>query len=225
MRVVLGSGQEFSLGAKPGTLLSTALKALADSGVDLGFKIGCEGGVCGACAVRVNDREVLACSYALQESDRITPLRFSEKSADLATESGAGARLMRANAWLIAHAQAGKPFEGKAGSCILCGSCQSACPVYETSSDFLGPYALSRVWRYVADEREAQKQPHLEAVQQNGIYDCTLCGYCGPVCPQGIDPKMDILNLRSRSAVVGLQDPNAAAMGGIDFGFNPNQGF
>jgi fumarate reductase iron-sulfur subunit len=225
MEIILDENRSLELAARAGTLLSTALKALADQAPQLGFKVGCEGGVCGACAVRVNGREVLACSYRLQTGDRIEPLRFSRKKADLAGDSGASERLQRAQAWLMRATEAARPFDGKAGSCILCGSCQSVCPVYEVSDAFLGPYALSRVWRYVADEGEDEKYAHLEAVQKDGIYDCTLCGYCGPVCPQGIDPKADILNLRSRSAVVGFEDPNAAAMGGMNFGFNPNQGF
>ncbi|MDD2639902.1 MAG: succinate dehydrogenase, partial [Arcobacteraceae bacterium] len=60
-------------------------------------------------------------------------------------------------------------------------------------------------------------------------WDCTLCGNCTMVCPQFIDPKTDILNLRTKSYQNGYTDPNLsmntgfdASFGNGDFGFNPN---
>ena len=225
MRVRLPDGGVIALEATPGMTVMQALEQIAAKEPQLGFKSGCQSGVCGCCAVRVNGREVLACSTPIQEGDEVSALRFVQ-SSDLATKSSAQRVLERSEAWLLRAAKgAQKPFLGRASDCILCGSCHSVCPVYETGIDFLGPYALSRVWRYCADEREEAKREHLEAVQTLGIWDCTLCGYCSLVCPQGIDPKGDIVNLRSRSIVVGFEDPNAAAMGNMSFGFNPNQGF
>jgi fumarate reductase iron-sulfur subunit len=92
--------------------------------------------------------------------------------------------------------------------------------VYAVNPDFIGPFALTRVWRYVSDPRESQSAAKMAAVQTNGIWDCTLCGECVPVCPQGIAPKQDIAMLRTKSGMLGYQDPNAAAMfgGGVDFG-------
>jgi fumarate reductase iron-sulfur subunit len=49
------------------------------------------------------------------------------------------------------------------------------------------------------------------------------------VCPQFIDPKTDILNLRTKSYQNGYTDPNLSMSNGFDtgfgngdFGFNPN---
>ena len=49
----------------------------------LTYSSGCRSGVCGSCAVRVNDKEVLACSYKLQDGDKIEPLRNSKVLRDL----------------------------------------------------------------------------------------------------------------------------------------------
>jgi len=48
---------------------------------------------------------------------------------------------------------------------------------------------------------------------------CTLCGQCTAVCPEGIDPKSDILMLRTKSTQMGHTDPNMGAFGsfGLDF--------
>ena len=103
--------------------------------------------------------------------------------------------------------------------CILCGSCFSACPVYAVNSEFLGPFALTRSWRYVSDIREQDTQEKIESVQSNGIWDCTLCNECVPVCPQGIAPKQDIAMLRGKSGTMGFMDPNFG--GGMSFQGSP----
>ena len=83
-------------------------------------------------------------------------------------------------------------------------TCYSACPVYAVNPAFEGPFALTRSWRYVSDARAGDVRAKLEAVQQNGIWDCTLCNECVPVCPQGIAPKQDINMLRSKSGMEGV---------------------
>ena len=88
---------------------------------------------------------------------------------------------------------------------------------------FLGPYALTKSYRYIEDKKEASPISKINAIQTDGVWDCTLCGNCTMVCPQGIDPKNDILMLRNISAMNGFSDPNASLQNfGFDFGFNPN---
>jgi hypothetical protein len=41
-------------------------------------------------------------------------------------------------------------------------------------------------------------------------------------CPQGIDPKMDIMMLRAKSVQHGYSDPSFSNGGFDDFGFNPS---
>ena len=106
--------------------------------------------------------------------------------------------------------------------CILCSSCFSACPVFHVKPDFLGPYALTRAWRYMADVREKDKQGFIERIQEEGIWDCTLCGECTLACPVGIDSKADILHLRTKSMQAGKFDPTPQPEFQDDFGFNPN---
>ena len=103
--------------------------------------------------------------------------------------------------------------------CILCGSCYSACPVLEVNSAFLGPFSLTRTYRYVQDKRESDAKVKIDNVQQNGVWDCTLCGECSLVCPQGISPKDDINMLRTKSGMLGYTDPHTQSFGG-DFGMD-----
>ncbi len=189
----------------------------------LSFSAGCRSGVCGSCAVRVNGTEELACAYKLSDGDLIEPLKNLPIIRDLIVDVEKMLKFNTvAKAWSSKNtgiqevsAQNAEANELQS-DCILCGACFSACPVYEANEDFIGPFALTRSWRYVSDSREQDKQEKIEAVQSNGIWDCTLCNECVPVCPQGIAPKQDISMLRSKSGIMGFMDPSFST--GMSFG-------
>lgn len=107
-------------------------------------------------------------------------------------------------------------------NCILCNSCYSSCPVYDVNKEFLGPFALTRALRYVNDKKNAHSLDIVDSIQSNGIWDCTLCSACTLVCPQGIDPKADIMQLQNISVQNGYSNPYAQTM---DFGMNFNDDF
>ena len=113
-------------------------------------------------------------------------------------------------------------------NCILCNSCYSSCPVYELNKEFLGPFALTRAIRYVNDKQLVNKATILDSIQTNGIRDCTLCSACTLVCPQGIDPKADIMQLQNISVQNGYLNPYTQNLDFNSFeddfgGFNPNR--
>jgi fumarate reductase iron-sulfur subunit len=197
----------------------------------LTFNSGCRSEVCGSCAMRVNDKEVLACGYRLQEGDVVTPLDKMKIIKDLVVDHAkAEETLRRVKGWfaekttiMIQTKEDEKRIE-KQTDCILCSSCFSSCPVLEVDENFLGPFALTRAYRYVSDSRDDGEKEIVDAVQEKGVWDCTLCGECTTACPQGIDPKMDIMMLRAKSVQHGYSDPTFAS-GGDDFlsgGFNPD---
>lgn len=208
------------------TLLSILNHIKSKIDPTLTFSQGCRSGVCGSCAVRVGGREVLMCEYKPSSGDIVEPIRNARVIRDLVVDAGHVERFNRAaNTWSVVSREENVSEEemariGTQSDCILCTSCVSACPVYAVNPEFLGPFALTRVWRYVNDPREEENGAKMATIQQSGIWDCTLCGECVPVCPQGIAPKQDIMMLRTKSAVMGYEDPNAAAMygGGVDFG-------
>ena len=227
--------ETFSLGSTKATTLLAALYEIK-SKLDptLTFGAGCRSGVCGSCAVLVNGAEQLACSYTYQKDDLIEPLRYHPVLRDLKVDK------CKAHATLqtIALPRKSPPQEERQNSmpdssshievqtsCILCDSCYSACPVLAVKPDFLGPFTLTRAWRYATDKEDLQgSSSAIKMVQKNGIWDCTLCGECTVACPQGIDPKTDILMLRGASGKAGYCDPSFALQ---DFGsgFDPNTGF
>jgi len=191
----------------------------------LTYSSGCRSGVCGSCAVRVNEKEVLACSYKLQDGDKIEPLKNSDVLRDLVVNMDKAYSFnKKAKAWQSRDAKniLLSPDDEKINEiqsdCIMCSSCYSACPVYAVNDEFLGPFSLTRVWRYIGDKRELNPDDKIQTIQTNGIWDCTLCNECTVVCPQGISSKADIEKLRAKSSMKGYVDPNITNMG--NFGLN-----
>jgi fumarate reductase iron-sulfur subunit len=188
----------------------------------LTFSSNCRSGVCGTCAMRVNGKEILACGTMIADNDVIESLNYHEIQRDLkVNKHKVRETLKQSTAWLQTSqtttiSQTKVALTEKQSDCILCDSCYSACPVLAVNPDFIGPFALTRVYRYTTDPREANIKATIDNIQTNGIWDCTLCGACTEVCPQSIDPKMDITMLRGTSAQFGYSDPNFQAM---DFGF------
>lgn len=216
---------EYDIDASNMTLLELLNKIKTEIDPSLSYSSGCRSSVCGSCAVRVNGREVLACSYHPKDGDLIEPLKNSEIIRDLVVNMDKAYGFnTKAKAWqssitqniLLSHEDEKR--NELQSDCILCGSCYSACPVYALNSEFLGPFSLTRVWRYVSDKREQNPKEKIDNIQTNGVWDCTLCNECTLVCPQDISSKADIEKLRARSAMLGYMDPSFANFdGGLSF--------
>ena len=196
----------------------------------LTYNSGCRSEICGSCAVVVNAKEVLSCAYKVQDGDIIEPLRRVSVIKDLIVDTQkAKDTLLRVRSWLEVPSTKQMSIEDEKlietqSDCILCSSCYSSCPVLEVNKEFLGPFALTRSYRYISDIRinEDDKNKKIEIIQKNGIWDCTLCGECSLVCPQNIDPKNDILMLQSKSIQQGYSNPAFSNDNFNDFGFNPD---
>ncbi len=221
---------EYSLPQKVKFLLDALDFIKEEIDPTLTYSHGCRSGICGSCAVRVNGTEQLACEYKIESGDKIEAIDKVPVIKDLIVDQQTVLdSLKRAHAFFEPPAKASQtPQELERietqSDCILCASCFSACPVLEVDSAFLGPFALTRAYRYTNDSRINDTKSTIDAIQIKGVWDCTLCGECTLVCPQGIDPKNDILMLRTKSVQAGYSDP-AFASGGDDFlsgGFDPN---
>lgn len=223
---------EYEVDTQESTLLQVLDKIKTTQDNTLTFSSGCRSSVCGSCSMRVNDREVLACSYKMQDGDRIEPLRNVPVIRDLVVNMDSSyAFNAKAKAWQktiserVKVTQDDEKINEVQSDCILCGSCYSACPVYAVNEEFLGPFALTRVWRYASDIREEDEKSKIDTIQTNGVWDCTLCNECTIVCPQGISSKSDIEKLRSKSAMAGYSDPSFANSFGGGFGFDGSPSF
>lgn len=213
------------------TLLENLQEIKENSDSTLTFKYGCRSGVCGCCAVRVNGQERLSCKTKVNENALIEPLKNYKVLKDLVVDLSKEEELIRVSQAFL-HEYSKEIISSKdekqidtQSNCILCQSCYSSCPVFETNENFLGPYALTRALRYVDDKKEQSSIDILTSVQNSGIWDCTLCGNCTFVCPQGIDPKMDITKLRMKSVQKGFEDKSMQNFNSFNSGFDPLGGF
>lgn len=221
-----GEKVSYKVTSKDSTLLQLLGEIKTTQDATLSFASGCRSSVCGSCAMRVNGKEVLACAYKPESGDIVEPLKNVPLIRDLVVDMEKALSFNKvAQSWAVSAQELSAVSSEDAevnevqSDCILCGACYSACPVYAVNPEFIGPFALTRNWRYVSDKREEDVAGKIAAVQTNGVWDCTLCGECVPVCPQGIAPKSDIDMLRNKSNIMGYMDPKYASFGGgLDFG-------
>ena len=215
-------------------LLKALIEIKTKKDNSLTFRCGCKSGVCGSCAIRVNGVEKLACKTYISQNDLIEALKNSNILKDLVVNVSHETLLIEKTKSYISKIEefniSQKDIKNidLQSNCILCNSCYSSCPVYDVNKEFLGPFALTRALRYVNDKKNAHSLDIVDSIQSNGIWDCTLCSACTLVCPQGIDPKADIMLLQNISVQNGYSNPYTQTMDfGMDFnddfsGFNPN---
>ncbi len=70
-----------------------------------------------------------------------------------------------------------------------------------TDERYLGPAALLKVWRFVADDRDQGKAERLDLVNNEyGVWRCHTIFRCVDSCPKDINPTEAIESLR-RAAI------------------------
>ena len=215
---------EFDVDVTPGR---TVLNLLHDIhyGVDptLSFRRSCQSAICGSCAMSVNGRTVLTCSMQAKPLlDRdgylvVEPMKNMPVLKDLVVDMGAfwdsvrdvdpflqAGRNVPKGPYIVPKAEM-EPLK-IAQDCIMCGSCLSECTSREANPDFLGPAALAKAYRFVADERDEARHGRLMAYSEaNGIWDCDTCLYCNEVCPIHVKPMDAIMRMREMAIEAGIQ--------------------
>jgi succinate dehydrogenase / fumarate reductase iron-sulfur subunit len=182
----------------------------------LALRCSCRGAICGSCGMRINGHATLACKTKVMSVTpsggiiEIEPMNNMPVIKDLVTDmSTFWEKIRQIQPWL----QASEPpptgeylappesMNHLAGvmSCIMCGVCVSDCTVLEVDKTFIGPAALAKAYRFVADPRDATTTTRLEILNQpGGMWDCTRCMECIQVCPKGVGPMDRIMALRSK---------------------------
>ena len=225
--------QEYTVDNRGQTLLEMLKEIKSQDDSSLTFRHSCGSGICGSCSVRIDGRPVLACRHKpVGDTIIVEPLQSFEVLRDLVVdETPLVDKQRRARAALSPKETLSPSADNRAGyarqaTCIECASCYSACPVMVTDPEFIGPYVLTKNLRYLLDEREAAEADKLAAIQTKGVWDCILCGDCAMACPMGINSKMDISILQSKSMAAGHTNPNAHSFGGgFGGGFGSFDGF
>jgi succinate dehydrogenase / fumarate reductase iron-sulfur subunit len=89
-------------------------------------------------------------------------------------------------------------------NCILCATCFGACPVNGKNSDYLGPAALAKLYRFHIDSREKDHTSRLLAANfTDGWWACEFYTNCRKVCPKGVPPNLAIGKARKLLQNIG----------------------
>ena len=170
----------------------------------LTFRWSCRMAICGSCGSMLNGVPTLSCETFLRDFYpgplRVEPLNHFPIVRDLAVDqTDFLGKLDAVKPYLIAKSPGEKETHRQTpeqmdryyqySQCINCLLCYAACPQYGLNDKFTGPAALALLHRYNADSRDEGKAERMEIVNaEDGVWGCTLVGYCSEVCPKGVDP-------------------------------------
>lgn len=178
----------------------------------LAFRYSCRGAVCGSCAMRINGKNRLACQTLIKtlqaKTITISPLPHLPVQKDLIVDMGRFfEKYEMIKPYLINNPRAPEKeikqsIAERTGidemiNCILCGSCYSACTMAATDSEYLGPAALTKAYRFLADSRDTAAKERLDLVSgEHGVFRCHTLFNCAEACPKEIVPTYAIQKLK-----------------------------
>jgi succinate dehydrogenase / fumarate reductase iron-sulfur subunit len=210
------------------TVLDALMHVREEVDPSLALRCSCRASICGSCAMTVNDSPRLACRTKLREVSpdgqqvTIAPMNNQRVVKDLVVDLQLFWSKIRAvepylqpkgpepEGEYIAPNEAMLNLLTPMG-CIMCGACVSACTVMEVDKNFLGPAALAKAYRFVADPRDDADRQRLETLNESGgAWDCTRCYFCVEVCPKGVAPMDRIMELRDSIMAEGMTNTAGA---------------
>jgi succinate dehydrogenase / fumarate reductase iron-sulfur subunit len=207
---------------KDSTVLDALIYVREHNDTSLTLRCACRASICGSCGMKVNGSAKLVCKTRVidlapnGEEIVVEPMGNQPVIRDLVVSLDT----------FFDQIKRVKPFvqpdhEPETGeyiasndsmenlltamNCIMCGCCVSDCTVLEVDSNFIGPAALAKAWRFVEDPRDSKKEERLKDLndEDGGIWDCTRCMQCVEVCPKGVDPMERIMEMRESAIESG----------------------
>ena len=162
---------------------------------------------CGACAMVINGRPMLACDAslsALKSPVRLEPLRKFPVVADLMVDrSILFQNLKDLNAWLTADADPSEkknPDAYEASRCLQCGCCLEICPNFAVDGRLYGMASMVPAARLLVQMPEKEKKELAAEYKRHVFEGCGKSLACQDICPAGID--LQGLMARSNAAAV-----------------------
>jgi succinate dehydrogenase / fumarate reductase iron-sulfur subunit len=214
------------------TVLDTLFHVLEKVDGTLAFRFSCREGICGACAMFINGSYRLACetqvARLLDEGHlevQVMPLPHLPVIKDLVVDMARFWANYEAIApWIVtrsappAKERDQSPADRKRideyVGCILCGSCFSSCPSVWTDRDYLGPNAMMKTYRWVADSRDDSKDERLEIVgTERGAWRCHTVFNCVEACPKKVNQTTAIQGLKRATVGAMLRGSRRSGSG------------
>ena len=149
----------------------------------LAFRKNCRNTICGSCTMRINGRSALACKENVgSEVARlqhlpptvtdtvpeiiVAPMGNMPVIKDLVVDMSSFWNHLEAVTPYVSTAARKVPEReflqtpeerlqlDQTGNCIMCGACYSECNAREVDPEFVGPHALAKAYRMIADTRD-----------------------------------------------------------------------
>ncbi|BCL37565.1 succinate dehydrogenase/fumarate reductase iron-sulfur subunit [Nostoc sp. MS1] len=219
--------QTYVVETEPGNTILDCLNRIKwEQDGTLAFRKNCRNTICGSCAMRINGRSALACKENVgSELARLAKISSSTNTIpeitiaplgnmpvikDLVVDMNSFWNNLEAVAPYVSTAARQVPEReflqtpdersrlDQTGNCIMCGACYSECNAREVNPDFVGPHALAKAYRMVADSRDTNTTQRLENYNEGtkGVWGCTRCLYCDSVCPMEVAPLEQITKIK-----------------------------
>lgn len=204
---------ELDISTLKGKMLLNALEAIKETqDPTLGFRRSCGEGVCGSDGMNINGKNGLACITKLHDlPDRVVlqPLPGFPIIRDLIVDMKRFFDQYERVKPFLQNKNPPPPTERLQSpeerakldglyECILCACCSSSCPSYWWNPDkFIGPAGLLAAYRFIADSRDTETQPRLEALKDPySAFRCRTIMNCADVCPKNLNPSEAIAKIR-----------------------------
>ncbi|MBM3326096.1 MAG: succinate dehydrogenase iron-sulfur subunit [Calditrichaeota bacterium] len=205
--------QEFPVKTQPGmTILDALIDIKARQDGALTFRKSCRSAICGSCAMQIHGLNRLACETQVEPLKKTTlvidPLPGFRIIKDLAVDMESFyEHLARVKPYLINEEPppARERLQSEAEfkliedpiACILCASCTSSCPSFWYDTEYVGPSALTKAYRYNFDSRDHGAGERMEVLDnKHGLWRCHTIFNCMDACPKKIKITQHISNLK-----------------------------
>ncbi|MCX7767048.1 MAG: succinate dehydrogenase iron-sulfur subunit [Candidatus Sumerlaeia bacterium] len=226
--------QTFQLTLERGmTVLDALMQLKATQDNTLAFRKSCRMGICGSCAMYINELPRLACQTQITELNSSQVVIASLPNFPIIRDvvpdlfllfdkhQQVKPYIIRKDTQELIHPtgeflQTPEELERylQFSYCVKCGACISACPTSSTSTTFIGSQAAAQAYRYLADTRDDGFQQRLEILDSpHGLWHCHFPGACSEACPKGVDPAFAIQLLKREiiSRRFGFKKPTEPA--------------
>jgi len=223
--------QTYEMNIQEGMTILEVLAYIKDKlDATLTYRAFCRSAICGSCAMKINGRAQLACKIQAEDKIKngqmiIEPLANFPVVKDLVVDQEqAFDKFKKVKPWLepdrkkvpktTKSESLVSPEEfvlyDKQTDCILCMACYGSCNANEGNDNYIGPFQLTKAFRFIQDSRDGMDiEERLEVLQEDGIWDCVQCQMCLAACPKGIKPAEDIQDLRRISIDFGDESMGA----------------
>lgn len=212
--------QTYTLDVEPGNTILDCLNRIKwEQDGSLTFRKNCRNTICGSCGMKINGRSALACKENIGSEIEKFSLAADGKTPEIMIAPFGNLPIVkdlvvdmkpfwddleRVEPYVSTKSRdiperefLQTPEErsqlNQMGNCIMCGACYSECNAKEVNAGFVGPHALAKAYRMVADSRDSDAENRLENYNStDGVWGCTRCYFCNAVCPMEVAPMDQI---------------------------------